>query len=85
METVIGQEGVDLVGDRFDQPPEEVARHAQLAFTMQLDEGELAGPVDGTNMQSLRVSSYRLRLSAHGIGLTFGPVAFITYASAGKG
>ena len=38
---------MDLVGDRFDQASEEVARRALLGFSMKLNEGELAGSVDG--------------------------------------
>jgi hypothetical protein len=38
---------VDLVRDRLDQAPEEVASRPLLGFSMKLDEGEFAGPVDG--------------------------------------
>ena len=38
---------MDLVGDGFDQPLEEVARRALFGLPMKLDESELARPVDG--------------------------------------
>jgi len=47
VDAVVGQHGVDLVGDHFIQPPEEVASRPLLGFSMKLDERELAGPVDG--------------------------------------
>lgn len=38
---------MDLVGNSFDQRPQEVRGHAHGGFLVQLDEGELGGPVDG--------------------------------------
>jgi hypothetical protein len=43
---IVGKHGVDLVGDGFDQAEQEVARGRSLAVLVQLDKGELAGPVD---------------------------------------
>jgi hypothetical protein len=38
---------MDLVGNDFDQRPQEVHGHAHGGFLVQFDEGELGGPVDG--------------------------------------
>jgi len=45
--SVVGEDGVDLVGDGGDQPAQEVPGRAARHLVMQLDEGELRGPVDG--------------------------------------
>src|SRR6266481_6530262 len=43
---VIGQDGVDFVGNGFDKGSEEVRSDAPRRLLMQLDEGELRSPVD---------------------------------------
>jgi hypothetical protein len=43
---VIGQHGVDLVGDRFDQGSQAVCRDPRGGLLVQLDKGELGGPID---------------------------------------
>ena len=48
MGAVVGEDGVDLVGHGGDKAREEVCGDAPaFAFSMQLDEGELRGAVDG--------------------------------------
>ena len=48
LDAVVGQHGVDLVGHGCDQGlAGSVTLSADAAFSMQLDEGELRGPVDG--------------------------------------
>lgn len=44
---VVGQDFGDPVGDRFDEMAQEVASGAPFGFSVKLDEGELAGPIDG--------------------------------------
>src|SRR5215475_9717430 len=44
---VVGEDGVDLVGDRFDEMQQEVSRNPPCGLLMQLGEGELRGPIDG--------------------------------------
>ena len=44
---VIGEDGVDLVGDGGDQPAQEVPGRAARHLLMQLDESELRGSIDG--------------------------------------
>jgi hypothetical protein len=45
--SVVGEDGVDLVGDGGDQAAQEVPRGATRHLLMQFDEGELRGSVDG--------------------------------------
>ena len=45
--SVVGEDGMDLVRDSGDQAAQEVARGAARHLLMQLDDGELRGPVDG--------------------------------------
>ena len=45
--SVVGEDGVDLVGDGGDQAAQEVSRGATRHLLMQFDEGELRGSVDG--------------------------------------
>ena len=47
LDAVVGQHGVDPVGDGLDQGLEEARRRAAGGFLMQFDEGELRGSVDG--------------------------------------
>ena len=47
MGSVVGEDGVDLVGDGGDQAAQEVSRGATRHLLMQFDEGELRGSVDG--------------------------------------
>ena len=47
MGSVVGGDGVDLVGDGGDQAAQEVPRGATRHLLMQFDEGELRGSVDG--------------------------------------
>jgi hypothetical protein len=44
---VVGQDGMDLVGDRFDEVQQEVGRDPPCGLLVQLGEGELRGPIDG--------------------------------------
>ena len=46
LNAVVGKHGMDLVGNGFDQRLQEVRGHAHGGFLVQLDEGELGGPVD---------------------------------------
>lgn len=50
VDAIIGRHGVDLVGCSLDEPVQEVACGRVLGLLVQLDEGELAGPVIATNM-----------------------------------
>ena len=47
MGSVVGEDGVDRVGDGGDQAAQEVSRGATRHLLMQFDEGELRGSVDG--------------------------------------
>ena len=47
MDAVVGEHGMNLVGDGFDQPQQEVSRDGGGGLLMQLDEGELRSAVDG--------------------------------------
>jgi hypothetical protein len=47
LNAVVGEHGVDLVGDGRDQPQQEVSRDGGCGLLVQLDEGELRGSVDG--------------------------------------
>jgi hypothetical protein len=44
--SIVGEDGVDLVGNGVDQPTQEVTRGLASHFLMQFDEGELRGSVD---------------------------------------
>ena len=47
MGSVVGEDGVDLVGDGGDQASQEVSRGATRHLLVHLDEGELRRPIDG--------------------------------------
>jgi hypothetical protein len=51
--SVVGEDGVDLVGDGGDQAAQEVRSRPTGHFLMQFDEGELRGPVDGDDQIEL--------------------------------
>ena len=44
--SVVGEDGVDPIGDGFDQAAQEVRGRAARHLLMQFDEGELRGPID---------------------------------------
>jgi len=44
---VVGEHGMDLIGDRFDEVQQEVGRDPPCGLLVQLGEGELRGPIDG--------------------------------------
>ena len=44
--SVVGEDGVDPVGDGFDQAAQEVRGRAARHLLMQFDEGELRGPIN---------------------------------------
>jgi hypothetical protein len=44
--SVVGEDGVDPVGDGFDQAAQEVRGRAARHLLMQVDEGELRGPIN---------------------------------------
>ena len=46
LDAIVGQRGVDLVRDGFDQPEQEIARGCRLGVFVQFNECELAGSVD---------------------------------------
>jgi hypothetical protein len=46
VDAIVGQYRVHLVGHCSDEPVQEVASGGGLGLLVQLDEGELAGPVD---------------------------------------
>ena len=43
MRAVVGQDGMDPVGDGFDQGAKEITRDPPGGFLLQLDKGELGG------------------------------------------
>ena len=47
MRAVIGEHGVDLVGNGGSKGPQEIAGDPARDFLVQLGEGELGGPIDG--------------------------------------
>ena len=53
LNAVIGQHGVDFVGDRFDKGCQEGRRGHAVCFFSELGEGEFAGPVDGHEEEEL--------------------------------
>jgi hypothetical protein len=44
---IVGQHGVDLVGDRFDEVQQEVSDDPLCRLLVQLGAGKLRGPIDG--------------------------------------
>jgi hypothetical protein len=55
-QVVVGEDGVDLVGDGFDQVGQEVCSRFARHLLVQLDEGELRGPVDRDDEIELALS-----------------------------
>ena len=47
MLAVVGEHGVDRVGHGFDEGAQEVTGDTPCGFLVQVEEGELADPVDG--------------------------------------
>ena len=47
MRPIVGEHGVDLVRNGFDQGSKEIAGHAACGFLVQLGEGELGRPING--------------------------------------
>ena len=47
LDAIVGQDGVDFVGHRFDESCEKGRCGDTICLVHQLHEGELAGPVDG--------------------------------------
>src|ERR1700722_17020848 len=58
--SVVGEDGVDPVGDGFDQAAQEVRGHAARHLLMQFDEGELRGPINRDEEMELSLSSSNL-------------------------
>ena len=61
MGSVVGEDGVDRVGDGGDQAAQEVSRGATRHLLMQFDEGELRGSVDGDEEIELALGGSNLR------------------------
>ena len=53
LDAVVGEHGVDLVGDGRDQAQQELSRDGGGGLLVQLDEGELGGAVDGDEQVEL--------------------------------
>jgi hypothetical protein len=53
LNAVIGENGVDFVGDRFNEGCQEGRRGHPVCFFSELSEGEFAGPVDGHEEEEL--------------------------------
>ncbi len=47
LNAVVGEHGVDLVGDGLQEVAQEVGRDARGRLLVQFDEGELGRPLDG--------------------------------------
>ena len=58
--SVIGEDGVDPVGDGLDEAAQEVRGRAARHLLMQFDEGELRGPVDGDDEMELALDGSHL-------------------------
>ena len=58
--SVVGEDGVDPVGDGLDQAAQEVRGRAARHLLMQFDEGELRGPVDRDDEMELALSGSNL-------------------------
>lgn len=58
---VVGEHNVDLVGDRCDQPLQEVGGGLAAYALVQLDEGEPAGAVDGHDHAQLALLGAQFR------------------------
>lgn len=63
MHSVVGEQGVDFVGHGLDQRVQEVGRNPLGGLLMDLDEGELRGPVDGDQAVKLALLGANLALS----------------------
>ena len=57
MRTVIGQHGMDLVGNGFDQPAQEIPSDTPAHALVQLGEGELARAVKFAKIPSLIIKT----------------------------
>jgi hypothetical protein len=57
---VVGEDGMDPVGDGLDQVAQEVCGRLARHLFVQLDEGELRGPVDGDDEMELSLSGSSL-------------------------
>ena len=57
---VVGEDGVDPVGDGLDQAAQEVCGRLARHLFVQLDEGELRGPVDCDDEMELALSGSSL-------------------------
>ena len=58
--SVVGEDGVDPIGDGFDQAAQEVRGRAARHLLMQFDEGELRGPIDRDEEMELSLSGSNL-------------------------
>ena len=76
---VVGEDGVDLVGDGGDQAAQEVCSRFARHLLVQFDEGELRGPVDRDDEIELALSGSDLGevdmeiADRIGLELAFGP------------
>ena len=73
--SVVGEDGMDLVGDGGDQAAQQVPRGAARHLLVHLDEGELRGSVDGDDegefaLRSSNLGEVEMKL-ADRIGLEF--------------
>ena len=60
LNAVIGEHGMDFVGDRFDEGCQEGRRGHAICFFSELGEGEFAGPVDGHEEEELSLRGLHL-------------------------
>ena len=60
LDAVVGQDGVDLVGNGGDQSDEEGRGRHPVGAVDPLHEGELAGPVDGDEQMELALRRLKL-------------------------
>ena len=66
MGSVVGEDGMDLVGDGGDQAAQEVCGGAARHLLMQFDEGEFRGPVDGDEEIELALRRFEPRRCRYG-------------------
>ena len=82
MRAIVGQHGVDLVGHGRDQVAQEVPGNASGGLLVELDEGELRGPVDPNEQIELALLGADLGdvdvKVADRIGLELAPVGLVT-------
>jgi hypothetical protein len=55
MDTVVGENGMDLIGDCFDQRAKKIRGHARRGLLMQLDNGKFTRAINGDEQMELAV------------------------------